>query len=419
VAVFQYEAATEAGETITGTIEAMDRRTAVSSLTERGEYVTQLRAASEKEIAEGDRDVTVKSDSIKLPTLRRGKITGKDVLTFTSQLSISLRSGLPLLDCLHVIRQQAAKSSMRDLLGELSKYVSGGDSLSDAMAKRSDVFKPLHCALIRVGETGGILDQTSSQLVSLLKREEKIKSHMKNASAYPTFVLGIGILSVIVIVTWLLPNITGTIMEEGMQMPWPTQMLLSLSDFFRSYYALVFLAGLIFLVILFLRWKRSESGRLAWDGFLLKFPVLGPVLRSISVGRFARTFGSLTKGGIVVLEALSVVRDTLGNEALSRDVDTVIERVRTGDPIAKPLAESGRFPPLLVQIVSVGEQTGKLDELLLNAAETFDSEADVAIARFMSIMPAVLVLLLAVVISFIIVATLLPILSMQMGVAGF
>ena len=419
MAVFQYEAASESGATVTGTIEATDRRSAVSVLAERGEYVTQLEAASVQEAQRAEHEVKVKADSIKLPTLRRGKITGKDVLTFTSQLSISLRSGLPLLDCLHVIRQQSSKSSMRTLLGELSKHVSTGDSLSDAMSKRADVFRPLHCALIRVGETGGILDQTSTQLVGLLSREEKIKSHMKNASAYPLFVLGIGILSVIAIVTWLLPNITSTIMSEGLHMPWPTRMLLALSGFFRSYYSLVFLAVVILLIYLFRRWKRSEKGRLAWDGFLLKIPVLGPVLRSISVGRFARTFGSLTKGGIVVLEALEVVRDTLGNDALSRDIDTVIEQVRTGEPIAKPLAESGRFPPLLVQIVSVGEQTGKLDDLLLNAAETFDSEADVAIARFMAIMPAVLVLLLAGVVAFIIVATLLPIFSMQVGVAGF
>jgi len=419
VAVFQYEAASESGVTISGTVEATDRRSAVSVLAERGEYVTQLKAASEKEAEGAEHEIKVKTDSIKLPTLSRGKITGKDVLTFTSQLSISLRSGLPLLDCLHVIRQQSSKSSMRSLLGELSKHVSTGDSLSDAMSKRPDVFKPLHCALIRVGETGGILDQTSTQLVGLLSREEKIKSHMKNASAYPLFVLGIGMLSVIAIVTWLLPSITGTIMSEGLHMPWPTRMLLGLSEFFRSYYSLGLLVVVILLIYMFRRWRRSEPGRLSWDGFLLKIPVLGPVLRSISVGRFARTFGSLTKGGIVVLEALEVVRDTLGNEVLSRDIDTVIEQVRTGEPIAKPLAESGRFPPLLVQIVSVGEQTGKLDDLLLNAAETFDSEADVAIARFMAIMPAVLVLFLAVIIGFIILATLLPIFSMQVGVAGF
>ncbi|MBN1846468.1 MAG: type II secretion system F family protein [Sedimentisphaerales bacterium] len=423
--LFTYQAATLTGTQVHGTIEAMDRRTAVAALAERGEFVTRLEAGSAKQAAHTEDHGARSARAADAPgaprwgLFQRRRISGKDILSFISQLSIALRSGLPLLDCLHVIHQQTAKPAMRKLLTDLSQWVSGGDSLSDAMAKRPDVFRPLHCALIRVGETGGLLEETSAQLVGLLSREEKIKSHMKNASAYPLFVLAIGFVSVMVIVTWLLPKITGTIFAEGIQMPWPTRLLLGVSDFCRSYYGWVLLGALLAGGLLARRQLRTGRGRLWADGWKLKIPVLGPVLQSIAVGRFARTFGSLTKGGIVILEALKVVRDTLGNEVLSRDIDQVIERVRTGDSIAKPLAESGRFPPLLVQIVSVGEQTGKLDELLLNAAETFDAQADAAITRFMAIMPAVLVLLLAMIVAFIIVATLLPIVSMQLGVSGF
>ena len=152
-----------------------------------------------------------------------------------------------------------------------------------------------------------------------------------------------------------------------------------------------------------------------WDAFSLKIPILGPVLRTIAVGRFARTLGALTKGGVTILEALAVVRDTLGNEVLAREIDTVAEKVKRGDSLADPLEQSGYFPPLLIQIVAIGEQTGKLDELLLNAADTFDTEADAAISRFMAIFPAVLILLLAVVIGFIIAAALLPIVTMSIG----
>ena len=156
-----------------------------------------------------------------------------------------------------------------------------------------------------------------------------------------------------------------------------------------------------------------------WDAFKLRVPILGSVLKTIAVGRFARTLGALTKGGVTILEALGVVRDTLGNEWLAREIDEVTEQVKTGTSLASPLGSSGHFPPLLVQIVSIGEQTGRLDELLLNAAETFDGEADAAIAKFIAIFPAVLILLLALVIGFIIAATLLPIVMMSLGPGGF
>jgi len=205
-------------------------------------------------------------------------------------------------------------------------------------------------------------------------------------------------------------------------MPLPTRILMGLSSFLRVLFTSVFgwvvialiATGLYYLI----RWTRSE-GKIKWDAFKLKVPVLGSVLRTIAVGRFARTLGALTKGGVIILEALGVVRDTLGNELLGREIDNVAEEVKRGQSLAEPLGESGFFPPLLVQIVAIGEQTGKLDELLLNAADTFDAEADSAINRFMAIFPAVLILLLALVIGFIIAATLLPIVVMELGGGGF
>ena len=166
-----------------------------------------------------------------------------------------------------------------------------------------------------------------------------------------------------------------------------------------------------------IRWIRTE-GRLQWDAFRIRIPILGTVLKTIAVGRFARTLGALTAGGVTILDALAVVRDTLGNEVLAREIDAVAEEVKRGESLAAPLDRSGSFPPLLVQIVAVGEQTGKLDELLLSAADTFDDEADAAINRFMSIFPALLILLLALVVAFIVVATLLPMVSMDLGGLG-
>jgi type II secretory pathway component PulF len=164
------------------------------------------------------------------------------------------------------------------------------------------------------------------------------------------------------------------------------------------------------------RWIRG-SGRNSWDRFKLRIPVLGTVLRTIAVGRFAKTLGSLTKGGVTIIESLAVVRDTLGNEFLGREIDKVTEKVKTGTSLAESLEQSGYFPPMLIQITAVGEQTGKLDELLLNAADTFEEQADSAMNRFIAIFPAVLILLLALVVGFIIAATLLPIIQMELGAA--
>ena len=255
----------------------------------------------------------------------------------------------------------------------------------------------------------------------ILTREEKIKSNMKTASAYPVFLLCLGIASATLVVTVMLPRILGTVDMPAAAMPLPTRILLSISDFMRTLFTSVggwvVLGSLAAGIIALRRWART-SGRVQWDAFRLRIPVLGSVLRTIAVGRFARTLGALTQGGVTILESLAVVRDTLGNEVLALQIDEVAEKVKRGESLADPLEQSGYFPPLLVQIVAIGEQTGKLDELLLNAADTFDSDADAAISRFMSIFPAVLILVLAVVIGFIIAAALLPIVTMSIGAGG-
>jgi type II secretory pathway component PulF len=420
VSEFFYKAVDKAGEHITGVIEAADRRSAVATLTGEGRFVIELAEETQVRHVSGEKKVPPDLTSF----LRFGsrRITSKDVLAMTTQLSTALQAGLPLLNGLELIRQQQHKVAMEELLGDLVQAVSSGQSLSEAMAKHGKIFNPLYLSMIRVGETGGILEQTTAQLAAILTRDEKIKTNMKNASAYPIFVLCLGIVSVIIVLTSILPRIIQTIGGGMPAMPLPTRILMGLSNFLRVLFTSLFgwivialiATGLYYLI----RWTRSK-GKIKWDSFKLKVPVLGSVLRTIAVGRFARTLGALTKGGVIILEALGVVRDTLGNELLGREIDHVAEEVKRGQSLAEPLGESGFFPPLLVQIVAIGEQTGRLDELLLNAAETFDNEADSAINRFMAIFPAVLILLLALVIGFIIAATLLPIVVMELGGGGF
>ena len=412
---FFYKAVDQGGEHTTGTIEAVDRKNAVAALTNKGQFVMEL---AEKAGSSGTGANLLEALDVKrLLQFGSRRISSKDILAMTTQLSTALRAGLPLLNGLELIHEQHNKTGMREMLADLIEAVSSGKALSEAMEKHDKVFSPLYLSMIRVGETGGILDQTTAQLAGILSRDEKIKTNMKNASAYPIFVLIVGLISVIFIITWILPNILGTIQETGVMLPLPTRILLGLSNFIKT-------KGWVVLILLivgwlyFLKWSRTK-GKLKWDTFKLKIPILGSVLRTIAVGRFARTLGALTKGGVIILESLAVVRDTLGNELLGREIDVVAEKVKRGESLAEPLGASGYFPPLLVQITSIGEETGKLDEMLLNAAETFDSESDAALNRFMAIFPALLILFLALVIGFIIIATLLPIVMMTLSGAGF
>jgi len=416
---FSYRAVDRSGGHVSGTVEALDRRSAVAALAEKGHFVTEL--IEKSETATGEESPRTALNIGRYLKFGTRRITSKDILAMTNQLSTALRAGLPLLNGLELILEQQQKVGMREMLADLVDAVSSGQSLSDAMAKHKDIFSPLYISMIRVGETGGILDDTTAQLVGILARDEKIKTNMKNASAYPIFVLCLGLVSVTMIIGWILPNIIQTI-GVGIGLPWPTRILISLSELVRALltkvYGWIVIAGLAAGAYYLLRWTRTK-GRLKWDSLKLRIPILGSVLRTIAVGRFARTLGALTKGGVTILEALSVVRDTLGNEVLGREIDSVAEQVKRGESLAEPLGASGYFPPLLVQITAIGERTGKLDELLCSAAETFDAEADSAITRFMAVFPALLILLLAVIVGFIIVATLLPILMMTLGGGAF
>jgi len=417
VGQFHYKAVNQSGGHVTGSIEAIDRKSAVVALTGQGHFVMELLEGAQAKSTNGQSREAA-PDLGQLLKFRGHKVSSKDVLAFTTQLSTALRAGLPLMRGLDLIHEQQHKPGTKKLMGELVDAVNAGQSLSEAMANHEDVFSQLYLSMVRVGETGGILDQTTAQLADMLTREEKIKSNMKNASMYPLFVLVLGLASVTLIITVILPRILGTLGAEVSALPLPTQILLGASKFatglFTTIPGWICIACIIAGFYYFGKWKK-HAGRLKYDAFKLRVPVLGSVLRTIAVGRFARTLGALTMGGVTILEALAVVRDTLGNELLGMEVDVVADKVRKGQALAEPLGESGYFPPLLVQIVSVGEQTGKLDELLLNAADTFDAEADSAVMRFMSIFPALLILVLALVIGFIIAATLLPIVAMQLG----
>lgn len=409
---FLYKAVSREGQPARGVIEAVDRKSAISLLAQRGQYALEM----EETTAAADESVPAGAAApARGPMFVSGRISSREVLLITEQLTTALRAGLPVLQALQIVCQQQNKPAIRTMLEDLAQAVRSGRSLSEAMTEYPKVFPPLYSSMVSVGETGGILEETMQQLVRIQSREHKIQSSFRNASAYPVFVLAVGFVSVVVILVWILPRLIEALGMEPSSLPLPTRMLMGLSHFVL-YFGWLAAALLAAGGYLFVRWKHTDAGLMQWDLFKLRLPLLGPVLRTLSVGRFARTLGALTKCGIPILEALGVVRDTLGNEVLARQIDHVCEEVRAGSDLARPLGQSGLFDPLLVQIISIGEQTGKLDEMLLQAAETFDEQADSVLQRYMSLVPAILILLLAAVIFFLIAATLLPVIGMDLSV---
>ena len=410
MATFVYKGVDAGGQAVSGTVDAVDRKAAIVELAQRGRFAMEL---AEGQATDGFLAGIRSQDHAS--SHKGGAIRSKELLAMMGQLSTAVKAGLPILNALQIIKSQQQKEAMRGLLEELVSAVSSGESLSDAMELRPDLFDRLTISMIRVGETGGILEQTIEELVKLKQREEKVKSNLINAAAYPAFVLTVGLMSMVVILVWVLPKIIATIGISPDMLPLPTRLLMGLSHFMVGWGWLCVI-GIAIGLSLFKQWKQTPDGRFGWDSFKLKLPLFGQVVKTLAVGRFARTLGALTKSGVTILEALLVVRDTLGNEVLGRQIDIVSDQVKTGRSLAEPLEQSGMFPALLVQIVSMGEQTGRLEELLLSAADTFDEMADTVMNRFLALFPAILILLLALAIFFIIVATLLPIVGMDLSV---
>lgn len=412
MAKYRYAALDSKGQPAGGDVAAESRAIAISQLTASGLFVTDLEEASQ------DSGHGAAAQSAPAPAMwRRKALTGRARTAFFTQLATALQAGLPLLQALHVVQEQASNQAFRGLVSDLSKRVQAGESLSAAMASHPREFARLETSMTAVGETAGLLDQVMGYLAEFSDHDVEVREKVRSAAAYPMFVFALATISVVIIVTFIVPRVLAAVSENSAALPWSTQLLLGMSNMFRSYGWLVIIV-LFAGILLFRRWLATPRGKLAFDRFKLRIPVLGPTLRRIAVARFARTLGTLSKSGIQILEALHVLRDTLGNESLAQQIDQVAAGITQGQSIAGPLRQTGQFPPLLTQVIAMGERTGKLDELLLQTAKAYEKETAAAIARTMTILPAIFIVLLAIVVLFVLSAVLLPIINMETAVPG-
>ena len=408
MAEYHYSALDRDGQTVTGVVPAESRNGAIAALADRGIFVVSLKERS------GARD-GAPTTFWRLTRTRRVSLRARSAML--QQLATALKAGLPLLPSLRVVEEQADTPAMRALLGDVAQRVQGGEPLSGAMEAHPREFSRLEVSMARVGETAGLLDEVMAHLAEFADRDIDIREKIRSAATYPIFVLVLALFSVVIILTFILPRVMGSVAENSTTLPAPTRVLMGISSLLKSYGWLLCL-GLVGAGLGFRGWVRRPEGRLAFDRFKLRVPVLGEALRRIAVARFARTLGTLSRSGIQILEALHVLRDTLGNEALAQQVDKVSASITQGQSIAEPLRQTGQFPPLLIQVIAMGEKTGKLDELLLQTAGAYEKDTAAAIQRVMTILPALFIVGLALVVAFILAAVLLPIINMETAVPG-
>jgi general secretion pathway protein F len=347
-----------------------------------------------------------------LETFRKRGVSQEDVAVFTQEISTLLKAGLPLDRCLEILIGLSANESVRLLMTHMREEVRGGAALSKAMEAHPQVFDRFYLNMIRAGEAGGALEVVLQRLNEFMERSRELRDTVKSALIYPAILVGVAVLSVVVLLMWVVPQFSQMFEESGKALPLPTQVVIAVGDFFRSYWWAM--AGAIFgAYAWFARQMQEQASRYRWDKRLLAMPLVGDLVGKLEVARFSRTLGTLLDNGVTLLTALSIVKETLSNTVISEGLGAVATQLKEGKGLGKPLMETGLFPKLAVHLVMVGEETGKLQEMLIRVADIYDREVHTTVKRMLSLMEPILILGLGLVIGGIIMSILVAILSVN------
>jgi len=398
---YTYEATTKEGNVMKGTIQAVSERFAIDQIQDMGYFPLKVSRA-EKEKA---------FDMDALPFLR-SRVTEKDIMTFTYQLGVLLDAGFTLDKALSVLLDLTEKKALKSLTKEILSHIRSGKSLSESLSKFPSVFPLFYVNMVKAGETGGFLEETISRMAVYLENSQALKEDIRSALIYPLVLSIVGGAAVVVLLTFVVPKFTMIFSDMGRALPLPTILLLAVSNGLRHYWwvILLFVMGVFFYLRYYL---KNESGRRWWDGLKFKLPLFGKLYKEAAVANFARTFGTLLKSGVPILNALQIVKGTLRSERLAEIISSVRDGVKKGRGISEPLKNSDIFPPIAVHMVIVGEETGRLDEMLFKIAERFDLEVRTTVKRLLSLLEPVLILSMGIVVGFIVVAMLMAIFSIN------
>jgi type IV pilus assembly protein PilC len=340
------------------------------------------------------------------------KVSGKDIVIFTRQLSTMINAGLPLVQGLEILEKQQENPTFKKVLNEVRTDVESGSTLADSMRKKPKVFDNLFTNMIEAGETGGILDTILTRLAVFMEKSMALKKKIKGAMTYPTVCLAISILILIIILVFVVPVFKAMFEGFGHNLPLPTQIVVNLSEFFKANF-LFLIIGLFLVIFAIKKVHSTEKGRMFFDRTLLKSPVFGMLLRKVAVAKFTRTLSTMLSAGVPILEALQVVARTAGNKVIEKAVIKVGDSIAEGRPIAEPLEESGVFPNMVVQMINVGESVGALDAMLEKIADFYDEEVDQAVENLTAMIEPFMMVFLGGMIGGIVVAMYLPIFKLS------
>lgn len=339
------------------------------------------------------------------------KVTGKDIVIFTRQLSTMIDAGLPLIQSLEILAKQQDNSTFKTVLTAIKRDVETGTTIADAMRKHPTVFDSLFANMVEAGETGGILDTILGRLAGFKEKSMALKKKIKGAMTYPAICLAISFLILGVILIFVIPVFEEMFTSMGSALPLPTQLVVNLSKFVKSNFIFIIL-GIFAIIYGVKKIYHTEKGRYRMDAMLLQAPIVGPLIRKVAVAKFTRTLSTMLQSGVPILDALQVVAKTAGNKVIEASVFKVAESISEGRPIAEPLEESGVFPNMVVQMINVGESVGALDSMLAKIADFYDEEVDQAVSNLTSMIEPFMMVFLGGMIGGIVVAMYLPIFSM-------
>ena len=401
-----------------GTIQAEDRAEAIGILTRNGIIATSIENESESQ-GRSPRLASPTKISISNRRLKgRPSMSRTDLTSFIREIATALEAGLPLMQSLRTVRRQASGRALPVILDFLIERVEAGVPLHQAAKEYGPPFDDMTVGMFRAADASGRNAEVLHQLADLLDRSVELRREVVGATVYPMIVAGLISISVVVLITFVLPRLMAPITgQPGVELPFPTKVLLGIAGFITGWWWAIALAT-VAAIIGWRRWISQPQNRMLVDLTLLRLPIVGVLLRDVAVARFTRTLGTLVSAGIPILQALRVVRDTLGNSAMMAAIDEVQERVTTGSSLADPLERSGLFPPLLIQIVNIGERSGRLEPMLMHAATAFDRQVNNSLKVFTKALPPILLIVMGLVAGFVLLGILLPLLNLQAAIGG-
>lgn len=402
--VYEYTALDGSGKSVNGIVDADSPVAARQRLRSSGIFPVDV-----KETSSRPRDL--RSGPVSVSALLK-RIKPGEVSVATRQLSILLGAGVPLVASLDALILQITNPLLKKIMAQIKESVNEGNSLAYAISNRPRIFTNVYVNMVRAGEASGSLDVVLDRLADLGEHEQALRGRFKAALAYPVFMFFIGTLVLFFLITFVVPNITQIFREMEQTLPIPTVVLIDVSNFLKSFWWLILLAiGSGIVIIRHL--KNTPRGRYVWDEVKLRIPILGPINNKMAVARFGRTLGSLLKSGVPLISALQIVRNIVDNVMIADVIDNTVDEIQAGKSLASPLAQSRWFPPIVVQMISVGEQSGELETMLSKIAETYERDVESQIMAMTSMLEPVMILVMGLIVGFIVVSILLPIFEMN------